>query len=305
MTHPEELDQHEDQKFDELPDGNDSTGVAVGRLNGLSDPAANGIAAMHRPTVVVLAGNVRTGKTTLLAALYERFSHGPIAGWQFAGSVTLPAFEARAQGMRPVDGAAGPMPHTRLGALPWLHLSAESPTSKMGHLLFGDFDGELFRRLIDNEERVEDTPALRRADHLSLVLDADGLCDLKRRHATKRDVRELIAKFSEGRAGIDSSVYSVVVTKTDVFREVPSERAEWAHAAITELYEEAREAFDAASLELVNTAAVSTDPELPVGHGLESLLDLWWRKPAARPWLEARPPARQAPAADWFARFKS
>src|SRR4051812_6581560 len=70
---------------------------ATSRAHALTDRQASGLSARERATVIVLAGAVASGKTTLITALYERFGHGPIAGHRFAGSLTLPGFEARAR----------------------------------------------------------------------------------------------------------------------------------------------------------------------------------------------------------------
>src|SRR5579872_6636824 len=50
--------------------------------------------AISRPVqLIVIAGPVLCGKTTLLTSLYESFQSGGVSGCTFAGSNTLPAFE--------------------------------------------------------------------------------------------------------------------------------------------------------------------------------------------------------------------
>src|SRR5258708_4978508 len=50
----------------------------------------------HRRTrLVVLAGDSKSGKTTLLASIFLRFQQGPFGDYLFAGSHTLMGFEAR------------------------------------------------------------------------------------------------------------------------------------------------------------------------------------------------------------------
>ena len=70
----------------------------------LNEVAANTIAASRSVRVVVLAGPVDSGKTTLLTSLYELFQWGTVADQLFAGSTTLPAFEQRCHLARTVSG---------------------------------------------------------------------------------------------------------------------------------------------------------------------------------------------------------
>src|SRR5438094_3901098 len=58
--------------------------------------------------LVVVAGPVGCGKTTLLTSLYELFQWGPVAEFEFAGSKTLPAFEQRCHLSRSASGASEP-----------------------------------------------------------------------------------------------------------------------------------------------------------------------------------------------------
>src|SRR4051812_32115915 len=55
----------------------------------LDNPEANELASQRRPTVLVLAGGVESGKTSIYAAIYERLNRGPFAGRLFAGSLTI------------------------------------------------------------------------------------------------------------------------------------------------------------------------------------------------------------------------
>lgn len=51
---------------------------------------------------------LRAGKTTLVAALYEKFNEAPFANYLFAGSKTLVAMERRSHLARLTSGALRP-----------------------------------------------------------------------------------------------------------------------------------------------------------------------------------------------------
>ena len=82
---------------------------------------ANSLAARTRPTVLVLAGGVACGKTSVYAAIYERLGRGEFAGRMFAGSYTIPGFEERCHYWREgSDRTTSWSKHTQGGDLPWL-----------------------------------------------------------------------------------------------------------------------------------------------------------------------------------------
>jgi hypothetical protein len=260
--------------------------------------------AESRATVVVLAGGVASGKTTLIASLYERFAHGPIAGRRFAGSQTLPGFEARAQGLRPLLGAAQSMPHTHRNAVPWLHVRVALASEQPQDLLLGDFDGEVFDRVIEGKDAPDSVPALRRADHVAVVLDGQALVEASRRsHARQRSV-DLIEVLAQERVLAASSVLSLVVTKLDLLNRAPRDARVAARGVVAELRTRLIERAAVREPAVIETAAISSVPDLPLGHGLDELLDHWHRRPAT---VVGPSEAPEVPHAygQWFGRFAS
>lgn len=103
--------------------------------------------------VVIVAGEQRTGKTTLLASLYEAFQYGPLGTLAFAGSRTLHGYERRLHLSRCASGLErADTDRTKpLEGFQFLHLRIrETTTDRRTDLLFGDMSGELYKSLRDS-----------------------------------------------------------------------------------------------------------------------------------------------------------
>ncbi|MGH7263436.1 MAG: TRAFAC clade GTPase domain-containing protein, partial [Candidatus Rokuibacteriota bacterium] len=87
-------------------------------------PDAERVARAGLTRVVLIAGAPDSGKTTLLAGLYECFQRGPFAGYVFRGSETLSAIERRCHLGRIDSGRAAAETARTLGGAGqrWLHL---------------------------------------------------------------------------------------------------------------------------------------------------------------------------------------
>ena len=77
----------------DLPSGNELDDLAAAELQG---------AQLVR--LIVIAGPVKAGKTTLLTTLHDLFQTGPVGAFTFAWSRTLPAFERRCYFSRIASG---------------------------------------------------------------------------------------------------------------------------------------------------------------------------------------------------------
>jgi Double-GTPase 2 len=264
------------------------------RALALDDREANVLAARRRPTVLVLAGRVESGKTSIYAAIYERLGRGPFAGRLFAGSQTIAGFEARCHYWRTASGLDVPrMEHTSASALPWLHLRLRDVELELpAHdLLFGDFDGETFDRLLTNQVQPSELPFLRRADHVGVVIDGAHLADPAEREAEVTSIKYLIDALLKDGGVASPSALSIIVTKLDVLDAIENSGdrtgVTTALDSLTKFVAE-RTGIDVPVLHL---AARSESDKFPIGHGLEALLELL----TLRPTLKATVPPDPTP----------
>jgi len=248
------------------------------RGEALGPRAAGRIAAQRRATVVVMLGSSNSGKSTLLASIYERFGLGRLNGHWFLGSRTLHGFEKRCHrslhGEGPGSEAGG---HTAPAAPPWLHLrtTRQERPDRIFELLLGDFPGESHSRPIaDGSRSASEFTALHRADHVCVTIDGGKMASEGREgeHGFVVDLARGLIKDPDALA--DPSAVSLVVTKWDLVHQSPDGRH-----AIEDLFETLRGAFSRREVGFIETAARSRE-QFPIGFGVGDLLARWTDRPA-------------------------
>jgi hypothetical protein len=253
------------------------------RALALDDGAANALAASRRSTVLVLAGGVGSGKTSVYAALYERFGRGPFGGRLFAGSLTLAGFEKRCHGWRVDSGQEIPtIDHTKATDLQWLHMRIrdEERRRPIQDLLFGDYDGEVFDALSGGASEEGDYRFLRRADHVGLNLDGDLLSlDTERDGAVTKATYLADALLEDGRLADPRSLF-IVLTKLDLI--VTRKQLAPVEVALKSIADLIRSRNGGHEALVVRLAARSETDIFPLGHGLNELLDLLSEQPAVQ-----------------------
>lgn len=262
-------------------------GAPYTRGEALSGALAADVAAQNRATVVLLAGTRDSGKTTLLASLYDQLNRGPVGGHFFLGSRTLRGFDQRCyrsrEGEGPGDAAGG---RTSPTAPPWLHLRLSRPRGsserRKYELLLGDFAGEAyFQTLADGTRKVSDNPVFWRADHIGIVINGRRMATGKRQ-AERRAVHEILAAMLREPGAIASpSALSIVVTMWDLVVAAGDEAQDAVDETVQELVATLRQhmSADDPSVGLIQTAARSSIDSLPSGHGVADLLARWTDRP--------------------------
>jgi Double-GTPase 2 len=290
----------EEAPVDDLLVASQQGEAGFARGEALGSPGANRVARQSRATVVVLLGNAGSGKTTVLAALYERFGLGPLNGHWFLGSRTLHGFEKRCHRSLCGDGPGGELDgHTAQDAPPWLHLRTarqERPQQPF-ELLLGDFSGEFHSKPIaDGSRAAADFKALRRADHVCITVDGGSMAKPERRQAETRFTLNLAENLlSDPQALADPTAISVVITKWDLVHEQDDGRQ-----AIDSLFDQLREIFGSRAVGFIETAARSSSNALQIGFGVGDLLARWTDRPALQ---IAHPVASTRPDADCFDQY--
>ena len=194
------------KSFVELPSG-----------DALSADEANQTTRSSVARVIVPAGLVGVGKTTLLSEIYERFREGPFAGYRYAWSRTLHGFEQRAHNARIASRRSAPTtlrtPIGDSGVFLHLRLAPEDGVLPVRDVLIADWPGEVFREMRDDVQTAKSHLLLPRADHISFLVDGESLGKLESRHEAYHEADMLIQSILD--AGVDSAAKSVIYTKWD------------------------------------------------------------------------------------------
>ncbi|WP_367395150.1 hypothetical protein [Cupriavidus sp. Agwp_2] len=170
---------------------------------GLSD--INDLMREKHSHLIGILGNTDAGKTLFLTALYLLFTSGAIRqhGYAFAGSRTLPGFEARARATR--KWQAGSMPermsyHTVLSdprSSGFLHLDIyHRPSRHHSRILLSDLPGEWTTSLVNSVRHADRVGFLARADGIIVLIDATELSESSLRHIAIDRTRQLIDRIA-------------------------------------------------------------------------------------------------------------
>lgn len=261
----------------ELPDGKE-----------LKESAALKLAAARPIQLVVLAGPIDSGKTTLITSLYELFQWRQVDGYAFAGSNTLPALEERCYLSRRASGRR--TAHTQrtpyIGPDPsYLHLRVRSLEGlrPFRDLLFTDVSGEMFEHARDSIDECKELTFLKRADHFLLLLDCAKGIDPNRRWAMFEDSRALLRSIADSQMLGPYCSVNVVWSRFDYF---PQAETEGEHADFrADVEKELRDTFGN-ELPGLTFSKVAARPakrqELGFGYGVPALLKRWAETPAGR-----------------------
>lgn len=173
--------------------------------------------------LVGILGSSAAGKTCFLLSLYLMASRGRLPkGYLFAGSRTLPGFEARARLLRMWKG--GPLPekladHTRLvdprqPGFVHLALREAGGAKRVYDVLLTDLPGEWTANLVNRAATSSRFRFLRRADGIVLVVDGPVLSSATR-HAELQRSRHLLDRLVHS-VGVDVTTPLVLlVSKCD------------------------------------------------------------------------------------------
>jgi hypothetical protein len=241
--------------------------VGLGGAQSLTWEEADFVAARHGATIVLVAGNQESGKTTLLLQLWAQFLRGSFAGYRFAGSETLDAFDDRHYPCRVDSGNRYPLTeHTTDTDTRFLHLCVADATGKRQALLMTDLWGDLFKDIAIGAKVAERVPVASKADKTMVIIDGEDIVDHTRREAALRNAKLLIGAFaSEGGLRLDAPLM-LLLSKSDVLN---ADDKDWYEAKVTNLVEFAEASgFTAVEKHRVAARPPDADPE-----GLEGVLE--------------------------------
>jgi hypothetical protein len=231
--------------------------------------------------VVVLAGAVGSGKTTLVASLYDSFQRGSFAGYLAAGSDTLIAFEERCFDSRSASGAEVPStlrtPIDEGHLFYHLRLRAADRLQGPRHLLIADMSGEYYERALDSASEARALEEIVcRADQFVHLIDAAKLASKEFRTNVRSNASMLMRRFFELRYLRDDARVDILLTKWDLVL------ASGGEGLCTEIHSSATDFFQqqcAGRVRRLRIRPIAARPHylsaIGLAFGLSDLLQTW------------------------------
>src|SRR5438876_3284395 len=188
----------------------------------LTEAQAQTLASDRSVRLIVIAGAVDCGKTTLLTSLYELFQTGPVNAVRFAGCDTFPAFEQRCHLSRTdSDNEAEETARTPYnGPHPeYLHLKIQNGESEADEIdfLFTDVAGEMFHYARNSTDECKRLTFLRRASHFVLFLDCEKALLANKKWGMVQDAKSLLQSCLDSSMLESTCFVTVLWAKCDFF----------------------------------------------------------------------------------------
>jgi hypothetical protein len=225
--------------------------------------------------LIVIGGTQKSGKTTLIASIYERYRGGRFADMIFAGSRTLPGLERICHLGRQQSGRMTPETDRTSLSLGWqvFHLAVADRQRRWDFLL-ADMSGEAYEHVRDFGGANNEMALLGRADHFALLLDGAKLSDVRERQIAYDDSDTILRRLVESRQLSPETPVTVVFSKWDIVERADGEAKEYCDAIQARMHER----FGPRLKELRFRSVIARDDRAngqPATHGVAELLKSW------------------------------
>lgn len=261
-----------------IEEGSDEGLINLPLGEALTVEEAGFITISTKTKVVVLAGTVDCGKTTLIASLFHCFQQGPFAGFYFSGSNTLVGFDKRCHKARISSGRSSmKTDRTPLGEqrkLLHMKLRDDGNFNDVVDILFMDMSGEEYDDAKDSIDYCKKLNFINRSDAFSILVDSEKLGDKARRNIAKNDTVMLLRSCIESGQLGSSSAVDIIYTKWDLFPENDN-----SSNSFLNLFEEDISSRFQSSLNQLRFHRVAARPasvdKYTLGFGLDTTLKNW------------------------------
>lgn len=268
------------------------TGVRLPSSDALTTVEASAVLCACHARVVAIVGPTDSGKTSLIASVYDKFQEGPISDIEFSRSHTLHAFEHTCHDARMASRRGVPhTPRTPRGNVRFYHLEVGLKCAgERLALLLADRAGEEYRAAADDISVAADFPEVLRSDTLTVLVDGGRLVDTGARHNLRSEVTMMMQGLCDG-GGIRTGMrLALVLTKRDVVDASPNR--DRARQDFHSLMESMRRLFGnvLTDIQQFEVAASPKTETLPRGTGVPELLTFWLSTPKPRVTASANAP---------------
>ena len=251
--------------------------VSLPHADRLTLGEARDLLPQARARVIAIVGPHDSGKTSLIAGLYDRLQDGPIVPFAFRDSQTLHAFEKACHDARVASQRGTPhSERTKRGEVRFFHIALlHQVAGEALNLLLGDRAGEEYREAGDDTTAAAEFVEVERADVVTLLVDGRRLAHDGHRHNAREEMLLILQALNDAEIFPIGARLAIVLTKIDVVR--ASSNATRVEAdletLVTRLNAHFADRF--AKIEVFRVAASPTDPGVERGAGIPELLKFW------------------------------
>ncbi|MDQ0396402.1 TRAFAC clade GTPase domain-containing protein [Labrys monachus] len=277
---PEEIDDEQDDDSQNAAAAFD--GVHLPDALPLESGRADKVLAMLPSRMIGVIGVHDSGKTSVIAGLFDLLQLGPVSDCTFAGSSTLHGFEIICHDARVASDRDEPhSERTKRGEVRFYHIDVRREGA-LQSLLIADRSGEEYEEVADLAANAIGMFELRRADVITVLVDGRRLALPSDRADVMGAIPLIIQGMIENGAFLRKPNLAIVLTKNDAVQISP--RKDRVEQDFRALADSVRDAFADHFGEFGSfvTSASPKDTIVVRGAGLGEMLD-FWMKPSAEP----------------------
>ncbi|TWA92611.1 TRAFAC clade GTPase domain-containing protein [Bradyrhizobium stylosanthis] len=259
--------------------------VGLPRCDLLSIEEADELLRWLPATLVAVVGERKSGKTTLITEIYERFLRGPFAGQMFCYSQTLLGFERKSYPSRAESRLERPdtaRTSTRDG-LRFFHLGLVSSSNRRrADLLITERAGEVYRDARDRPAESRTLLELLKARTVVFVLDGERIANDKTRAEAFASIRGMIRAFADAGAISGRAEIQLVTTKFDLLSAAVAAEAV---GHLKEFEDRLVKAYSGRFAKVTHWRTAARDPkgQLEPAWGVTPVLRSWIDPPGSPP----------------------
>ena len=284
-----QLAQAEEEEEEALDPGEEfetpveTTGLQLRPNRGVAESEISDLRGQVRTKTIILVGEQKAGKTTLLATVFGLFCDGPVGRFTFAGSRTLLAFaERRHLALQKSQRKRPSAPRTsRADPVLFFHLNVVDEAGESFNILISDRSGEAFDDARKNTQLLSKLVELPMADIVCFLLDAGKLTNIETRAGYKRKFRETIRALVDNTAIPAEAQIEILITKLDKLQRKGVDAKALEELARYEADLKAEFAPKTQSFEIHQVCALPRANLATGVVGLAEMIDRWCRPHAA------------------------
>jgi hypothetical protein len=247
-------------------------------------PTSARVVTQHRQArLVIIAGGIASGKSTLLSTIYENFYFGKFRSYRFAGSKSLLEFERICHDSHIASNRLTAVTERTkfTDEFRLLHLTVQNITTfKKTDILFSDVTGEIFEAIRDSNEECQRHTILRRCDHFVLLIDGAKISNPLTRGKEINDGVQIIRRLLDTGMLNKHTFVDVLFTKLDIINNVATQDKHL-KGYIEELKTTKFQQQFGQRVALINCSEIAARPDpalesgLDNGHGINTIFDTW------------------------------